>query len=108
MSDDSIQWLMKWYAAECNGDWEHTYGVEIGTLDNPGWSLKIDLHDTSLAGRSFAKVEHGVPADDMEEWQRNGSWWVADVKGGAFDAACGPLDLPAAIDVFRRWVEKSD
>ena len=40
MTDDSLNWLMQWYLGECNNDWEHTYGVEIGTLDNPGWSQK--------------------------------------------------------------------
>jgi hypothetical protein len=105
MSDDSIQWLMKWYIAECNGDWEHSYGVEIGTLDNPGWSLKIDLRETTLADRSFTKVQNGVPADDLDEWQSTGSWWVAEVKDSKFEAACGPLDLPAIIAVFRNWVE---
>jgi hypothetical protein len=107
MSDENLTWLMQWYLAECNDDWEHSYGVQIGTLDNPGWSLKIDLHETSLAGRPFSKVQHGVPADDLEEWQRTGSWWVADVKDSAFEAACGPLDLPVVIGAFRQWVEKA-
>jgi Immunity protein 53 len=35
--------LEKWYRARCNGDWEHQWGVEIGTLDNPGWRVHIDL-----------------------------------------------------------------
>ena len=105
MSNDSIQWLMEWYVAECNGDWEHSYGVEIGTLDNPGWSLTIDLHETALADRPFPKAQHGMLADDLDEWQRNGSWWVAEVKANKFEAACGPLDLPAIISVFRNWAE---
>jgi hypothetical protein len=28
--------LQTWYTEECNGDWEHQFGVDIGTLDNPG------------------------------------------------------------------------
>ena len=38
-----IEQLQAWYAAQCNGKWEHTYGIAIGTLDNPGWSLSVDL-----------------------------------------------------------------
>jgi hypothetical protein len=105
MSDDSIRWLMNWYLAECNGDWEHSYGVEIGTLDNPGWSLKINLCETSLADRSFPKVQYGAPAQDLDQWRQSGSWWIAEVKDSIFEAACGPLDLPAAIAVFRQWAE---
>ena len=105
MTDDSLNWLMQWYLGECNTDWEHTYGVEIGTLDNPGWTLRINLRETMLEGRTFTRVTHGEPASDLDEWRRTGSWWVADVKDRAFEASCGPLDLPAVISVFRKWVQ---
>ncbi len=96
---------MQWYLAECNNDWEHSYGVKIDTLDNPGWSLKIDLRETNLEGRTFTRLERGEPAGDLTEWQSLGTWLVADVIGGVFDVACGPLDLSEAIQVFRDWVE---
>lgn len=105
MSDENLSWLMQWYLAECTDDWEHSYGVKIDTLDNPGWTLKIDLRETDLVGRPFKRVERGEPASDLEEWRRLGSWLVADVRDDVFEAACGPLDLPAAIQVFRDWVE---
>ena len=104
MSDENLTWLMQWYLGECDGDWEHSYGVKIDTLDNPGWTLTIDLRDTSLSGRAFERVERGEPASDLEEWGAVGSWLIADVKGDVFDVACGPLDLGAAIQVFREWV----
>lgn len=107
MTEDNLNWLMQWYVGECNNDWEHTYGVEIGTLDNPGWTLKVDLKETTLEGRSFTSVTHGEPADDLDEWRRTGSWWIAEVKDGAFEASCGPLDLPAVISVFRKWAESA-
>jgi hypothetical protein len=31
------------YLRQCNGDWEHLYGITIETLDNAGWSVTIDL-----------------------------------------------------------------
>ena len=108
MSGDSLTWLMQWYLAECNSDWEHSCGVKIDTLDNPGWTLKIDLRETDLQGRSFKRVERGEPASDLEEWRALGSWLVADVKGDSFEAACGPLDLLAVIEIFRQWVEQPE
>jgi hypothetical protein len=72
MSDNNLTWLMQWYLDECNDDWEHSYGVKIDTLDNPGWTLKIDLRETDLLGRPFKRVEHGKPASDLEEWGRVG------------------------------------
>jgi hypothetical protein len=106
MSDDNLTWLIRWYLGECNDDWEHSYGLKIDTLDNPGWTLKIDLRETNLQSRPFTRVEHGEPSDDLEEWRTLGSWWVADVRDQTFEAACGPLDLPSAIRVFREWVEQ--
>ncbi|HBU98859.1 MAG TPA: hypothetical protein DEF21_13285 [Thalassospira lucentensis] len=29
-----------------NDDWEHTYGIAIGNIDNPGWSLKVEFIGT--------------------------------------------------------------
>lgn len=50
---DVLERLERWYAAQCNGDWEHTYGITIETLDNPGWTFKVELRDTYLSGQTF-------------------------------------------------------
>jgi hypothetical protein len=50
-------------------------------------------------------VIHGEPSDDLNEWHRTGSWWLATVTDGIFEAVCGPLDLPVVIDLFRNWAE---
>ncbi|WP_251007502.1 immunity 53 family protein [Sphingobium sp. BHU LFT2] len=107
MIEDNLNWLSQWYLAQCDGDWEHSYGVKIDTLDNPGWTIKINLTDTPMQDIAFERVQHGKIGDDFEEWQRSGSWWVARVEGHSFDVSCGPLDLSSAIGVFRRWVEAS-
>jgi hypothetical protein len=33
----TLTWLQAWYAEQCDGDWEHQFGVSVETLDNPGW-----------------------------------------------------------------------
>ncbi|MCM2498968.1 immunity 53 family protein [Neorhizobium galegae] len=43
---DVLDWFGRWYEAQCDGAWEHGFGASIDTLDNPGWSLKIDLAGT--------------------------------------------------------------
>lgn len=98
-----LPWLMHWYVGQCDGEWEHPHGIEIVTLDNPGWRVRVDLDGTALAGRSFSKTAHGEPASRLEEW--TGSWWVAEVKDGVFEGACGPLDLPVILDLFRQWAD---
>jgi hypothetical protein len=52
-----IEWLEDWYLSQCNGDWEHSYyGLKISTLDNPGWSVKINLQETILENKSFESL----------------------------------------------------
>ena len=51
-----VEWLEKWYKKQCDGDWEHMFGVQIYTLDNPGWRVKIDIADTELEEK-YNKLE---------------------------------------------------
>lgn len=55
MREEDFLWIQKWYQAQCNGDWEHSYGIIIETIDNPGWSITIDLETTELEGKTFKK-----------------------------------------------------
>jgi hypothetical protein len=49
MHDDApLELVQRWYAAHCDGEWEHQYGIKIETLDNPGWRVTIDLTNTEL------------------------------------------------------------
>ena len=104
MADANLCWLMDWYVRECNGDWEHSYGVKIDTLDKPGWTIEIDLRETSLEGCSFAS-QQGEPANDLDEWRKLGGWWIAESNSFRFKAICGSTDLAAIIEVFREWAE---
>ncbi len=47
-----INWLENWYSSQCDGSWEHFYGIKIETLDNPGWAVEIDLCETELINHS--------------------------------------------------------
>lgn len=93
-SSSVIDRLQEWYESNCDGDWEHQYGVRIETIDNPGWSLEIDLVDTKLAARAFvpARVER-TPSD----------WYSCRVADDQFTAACGPRNLTEVISFFLDW-----
>jgi hypothetical protein len=56
---NELQRLQDWYRAQCNEDGEHSFGVTIDTLDNPGWIIKIDLAETTLDGKFFEPVSRG-------------------------------------------------
>jgi hypothetical protein len=92
---DVFTWLQAWYTANCDGDWEHAYGIQIGTLDNPGWLVVIDLSGTAVADRQYDRHEVHRSEDD---WLMS---WVEDDK---WQLACGPLNLAEGLHRFRVWV----
>ncbi|WP_315767191.1 MULTISPECIES: immunity 53 family protein [unclassified Bradyrhizobium] len=94
---DPLIELQAWYAAQCNGCWEHQYGVKIDTIDNPGWSLKIDLYETDLSGRLFEDVDAGD--------QDGRDWYICRVRDYKFESFCGPALLSDVISVFLDWAE---
>jgi len=100
-----IEWLQEWYLQNCNGDWEHQYGLSISTLDNPGWQVAINLRGTALEHKSFAKVEVGKVDGE--------SWYVVSVQedeknndGPIFMAFCSPQHLTTVIGLFKTFTEK--
>ncbi|MHC3815880.1 Imm53 family immunity protein [Streptomyces sp. DT9] len=60
-----LDWLQNWYAQQCDGDWEHEWGVKIATLDNPGWTIEIDLKETDLEEREYTLQEVGRSAQGL-------------------------------------------
>ena len=95
---NELEWLQTYYLSMCDGDWEHGYGFEIGTLDNPGWHFKFDIADTSLEGVEFNEVV----------FERTDNDWVhCRLEGNNFKAYCGPKNLTEVISIFRTWVESA-
>jgi len=100
---DELSWLMNWYASSCDGEWEHAYGVKIGTLDNPGWSVAIDLRGTRLEGRQFEPVAFNL---DIDAENTDLRWHTCRVEDGKFVGWGGAFDLAVIIRVFRAWTER--
>lgn len=94
-----LSWLEKWYALNCNGDWEHGYGVHITTLDNPGWHVEMDLKDTYL---SDIKPQEMISIDNGEnDWR---SYKIEEYKYTAFG---DPAKLELLLNKFREIVEEN-
>jgi hypothetical protein len=93
---DVLTWLSQRFADHCDGDWEHSDGVRIETLDNPGWQVSIDIRDTELSDRPDREVEMNRSETD---------WLHIFVREGKFEAYCGPLNLIEALSYFRTWAE---
>jgi hypothetical protein len=100
---DHLNELQEWYLSQCNGDWEHGFGVKIETLDNPGWTIWIDLEGTDITDKPFAEHAYGV-GDGAEV--SGDEWLVCKVNNGKFEGAGGPRKLGEMIEVFLSWTKR--
>lgn len=94
---NSISWLEDWYATQCNGDWEHQYGMKIDTLDDPGWTVKIDLNETR-----YHEIQNQKLVDDRTPEL---DWIICEIKDGKFIGHSGPKQLGRILQEFRKWIE---
>jgi hypothetical protein len=91
---DQLKWLESWYQSNCDGDWEHTNGIRIETLDNPGWSVEIDLHQTDYEDTYFETIEYE---------KSSGDWVHCKVENNTFYGYGGATNLGEIIQIFRDW-----
>jgi len=96
---DSLSLLEKWYSSQCDGDWEHQYGVKLETLDNPGWTLEIDICRTAARDRALDRVKIERTENDWIHY------WVEKKQ---FRAHMGPQNLREGMETFFRWLKGSD
>ena len=95
--NSAISDLQEWYASQCDGDWEHSFGIRIDTLDNPGWSLSINLTGTDLEGLPFTELK--------ENYDNERDWLICVVHDNSFGGSGGPLKLERMIQIFLQWVQ---
>jgi Immunity protein 53 len=98
--NDDLIWLAHWYAQQCDGEWEDDFGVQLKTIETPGWELEIDLDGTELEDRPFDAVADG---DDGEL-----DWLHCEVKDSTFVGSCSPTRLPELLAAFRAWASADD
>ena len=96
MEQNDFEWLLKWYENHFNGDRKHSEKINISTIDNPGWSVSINLINTELEGKEFNQIK-------LEISENN--WLTCFKKDEIFEGRCGPLNLPQIFEVFRKWAD---
>jgi hypothetical protein len=84
--------LMRWYADQCDGLWEHGYGVRIDTLDNPGWCIRIETRGTATPLADFGWQKAG--ADTNTDWMHH------CVEEGTFRGYGDPSKLEPLLRLF--------
>ena len=82
--------LQNWYLTNCDGEWEHGYGISINTLDNPGWTIKINLSDTCLQDLQYDKqIDNGTV-----------DWLFIKVADKVFEASGDPNKFSIILAIF--------
>lgn len=97
IQQDPILWLQEWYMKQSNNVWEHSYGIKIDTIDNPGWMLSVDLKDTLL---------EGVVLENTSIERSDNDWVHYKILNNQFLGYGGPENLSELIIVFRSIYDK--
>lgn len=90
----SIAFLQTWYQRQCNGFWEHSYGITIESLDNPGWIVTVDLAETPLEGESMESVRQERSPKD---------WLICEVTQKQFRGQGDSQKLLEILTIFEKW-----
>ena len=96
---NTMQDLQKWYLAQCNGHWEHAYGIKIETLDNPGWAVTIDLAETRWVD---------VVCERRLKDRGEGDWVRVEMVASQFVGHGGPTNLEDICSEFLRIINDVD
>lgn len=91
--------LQEWFQAECNGDWEHSFGFKLETLDNPGWAFEADFEETRWAGTEIPRCRLVRSEAD---------WVQYEVVDNKYMAAGGVANLEEMLETFFRVIADLD
>lgn len=93
----SLTKLQDWYISNCDGDWEHVYGFKLATLDNPGWTVIVDLDETHQENQSFTERKINYEHDTQ--------WLIVSKEGAKLIGACGPTELESMLALVAEWLQ---
>jgi hypothetical protein len=86
-----LQRIQRWYTINCNGDWEHDYGISITNVDNPGWNVTIILEGTCLKADPVPYVFNQRSITD---------WFGFSIQENKFEGVGGPENLTEILTYF--------
>lgn len=99
MIEEVISTLESYYLTACDGDWEHTNGISINTIDNPGWIVEIDLR------KPLATPKEQL----LKDIERSPSDWIrCSIEDDKFKGVGGPANLAEIINTFTVWASSEN
>lgn len=94
---NGLKKLEDWYSEQCDGDWEHEFGIRIENIDNPGWKIVIPLEKTIYESLFFEEIEVNRTEND---------WIHCKKDEGHFKGWGGSNNLNDILKIFFSWVDK--
>ena len=91
-----LKWLMNWFHSNCGDGWESDHGVDIKTLENPGWCVVIDLACTSVSSSNFTEIRIDNGDND---------WLFCCKRDDQFYGAGDTSKLEVILVIFKEWVD---
>ncbi|MEJ6791253.1 MAG: immunity 53 family protein [Lacinutrix sp.] len=90
-------WIQNWFKNNCDGDWEHGNGIQITTIDNPGWDVEIDISNTSLTNIEIPWILNENSKQD---------WYAVKIENQVFNASGDFGKLTFLLGLFKEMIEK--
>lgn len=95
MSKNSLKDLQNWFLYQTQVFLRKGVKIQIGTLDNPGWSLDVVIDSHNFMINEFSKVAIERTEDD---------WYFCYIENKIFKGRCGPKNLEDVLNIFLNWV----
>jgi hypothetical protein len=98
MNLNILEWIQEWMFQNCDGVWENAQTFTITTIDNPGWSVTVNLVGTKLENELFPIVD--IENNEMD-------WLYCTIKNKQFQGDGGVKNLIKILEIFRNWAESN-
>jgi hypothetical protein len=104
-----LAWLMCWYASNCDGDWEHCYGISIKLVPPSIWEIQINIEETNLEDKPFTTID---TKNSDKDWiycfveQTNLFYSPTEIINQKFHGSGDLTKLEMILNIFRNWAQK--
>lgn len=98
-NDKLIKWLEDWFLFNCDGDWEHSYGINIYVTDDYNWHVQMDLCNMVFSLK-------GLPLKVIKNTSNNILNYIIDDED--FVGNASPTNLVKLLKISRKIIRKNE
>lgn len=93
-----LNWLQGWYIQECVNNKKYNLDeiINIDTIDNPGWHIRINLKATKFTRKILDEINVDNGDDD---------WVFIKLDKGVFEGVGDKNKLVYILEIFKTWCQ---